>query len=48
MREAIPEDFGAGKLLKAINVISLTSIPKCLANVTEFRPIACVVRYTNV
>ena len=41
--EAVLEVFRTGKLLKAINMTSLTLIPKvkCPANVSEFRPIAC-------
>lgn len=41
--EAIMHFFRTGKLLKEINVTTLTLIPKvkCPENVTEFRPIAC-------
>lgn len=41
--EAILEVFGTGKILKAINMTTLTLIPKvkCPGNVYEFRPIAC-------
>ncbi|XP_010666883.1 uncharacterized protein LOC104884000 [Beta vulgaris subsp. vulgaris] len=41
--EAIQDFFRTGKLLKAINITTLTLIPKVKSpeNVTEFRPIAC-------
>ncbi|XP_010696382.1 uncharacterized protein LOC104908909 [Beta vulgaris subsp. vulgaris] len=41
--EAILDFFKTGKLLKVINITTLTLIPKvtCHSSVTEFRPIAC-------
>lgn len=40
---AIKDFFSSGKLLKEVNTIILTLIPKvkCPSSVTEFRPIAC-------